>query len=131
MANVRPSKPIPAPIASALVDAAAKAIESMPARLGDLRLHVNPERRLIRSFLHHVEKSADCTRMITVNKARGNERAVLRKMADKARHDEAAAKFAPMVEAIVFRAKCEAVPVAPIAPTVESPQVIDAASEEE
>lgn len=106
MANLRPSKPIPAPISAALIKAAATAIESMPDRLGAMRLHVNPERRLVRSFLHHVEKSADCTRMIEVNKARGNERAVLRKMADKKRHDEAAAKLAPMVEALLKREQC-------------------------
>lgn len=99
MPNLRPSNVTPVvAIPPGLVDLAAKLAEELPARIDAA---VNPRRVLLRTFLNHVNKAAECERRRVLNKGRGWERAELRATAAKAKHMQAASNLLPLVREIV------------------------------
>lgn len=99
MPNVRPSNVAPTvAIPPGLVDLATRLAADLPARIG---AEVNPSRRIIRSFLHHVNAAAKAEKRRLVNKARGWEPAAMKAAAAKAGHDKAASDLLPLVREIL------------------------------
>ena len=99
MPNVRPSNVAPTvAIPPGLVDLATRLAADLPARIG---AEVNPSRRIVRSFLHHVNAAAKAEKRRVANKGRGWERAEMRAMADKAGHDKAASDLLPLVQQVI------------------------------
>ena len=116
MPNLRPSN-VPAVVAipPAVTEAAVRLAESLPERIAGA---INERRRLVRSFLHHVNAAARCERRRLANKARGWEAAELRAMSKKAGHEQAAAALLPLVQQIIASSEVEREPEPAPAPTL-------------